>query len=551
MWGGKAAIMDEHGSIRDQGAGEIIIQSPCLTTGYLKRPDLTAAAFSQGWFRTGDRGLIDEQARIWVTGRIKDEINRGGFKVQPAELDSLLESHPAVAEACAFGIPDPMGGEAVAAAIRLADGQSATPLSLQTWCSERLRRAAVPEHWFFVSEIPRTPRGKVSRDIVRRTLIEDADAHKLASAPTESTAGASAVSAAQRTSSANSETPAVDTERELLQLWKEILGTDAVGVEDDFFAVGGTSLMAARLFAQITRRFGVKMPLSAILEAPTVRALSQQLRQERPSPGALVDLRLGGPRNLFIVHDGLGETLLYLNLARRMPQDVSVIGIEPRRLPGVPLAHTRVEDMASFYVAEVRKKQPHGPYFLAGMCAGGVVAYEMASQLMQAGEGVELVAMLDAVTPQASKRAELVSDDSCTGMRRVLKDLKSGAVTPAGRTGVTVRSIYRPLVHAFSWRIAHYGGALSLQARFGLLRLLLSRNQAWPALVPALTFQQIFNSAQAHYAPKSLSISSIMLVRATSGEGADLPYSRIYADDALGWSDGRAESQNRRRRRRA
>jgi acyl-CoA synthetase (AMP-forming)/AMP-acid ligase II/thioesterase domain-containing protein/acyl carrier protein len=526
MWGGTAAIMDEHGSICDQGAGEIIIQSPCLTSGYLKRPDLTAAAFSRGWFRTGDQGSIDAQGRILVTGRIKDEINRGGFKVQPAEIDSLLEGHPAVAEACVFGIPDPMGGEAVAAAIRLADGESTTPLSLQAWCSERLRRAAVPEHWFFVSEIPRTARGKVSRDIVRRTLTQDTDARTLAATP-EKPAGETIAIAI----------PATDTEQELLRLWKEVLGIDALGVEDDFFALGGTSLMAARLFAEISRRFTVKLPLSAILESPTVRALSRQLRQEQHSPtGPLVELKHGAPRNLFIVHDGIGETLLYLNLARRMPPDVGVMGIEPRRLPGVPLAHTRVEDMASFYMAEVRKKQPHGPYLLAGMCAGGVIAYEMASQLTRAGESVGLLALLDAVTPQAPKRTGLVIDARHTRTQSMLKDIKSAAVARAGRTSATVRAICGPLVHAGSWRISQYAGNLSLLARFRLLRLLLSHNLPWPTFLPELNFQQILYSAQKLYVPRPLAVAPVVLARATAGDAADMPYSEIYAENTLGWS---------------
>ena len=539
MWGGKAAIMDQHGSISDRGTGEIVIQSPCLTSGYLKRPDLTAAAFSQGWFRTGDQGLIDQQGRIWVTGRIKDEINRGGFKVQPAEIDSLLESHPSVAEACVFGIPDPMGGEAVAAAIRLADGKSETPLSLQTWCSQRLRRAAVPEHWFFVSEIPRTARGKVSRDVVRRALTQDTDTRAPVSAlgkPTDTAITIAGTFAGSPPLPANPATPATDAEQELLQLWREVIGIDAIGVEDDFFALGGTSLMAARLFAEISRRFAVRMPLSTILEAPTVRALARQLRQERSSTGILVELRQGGPRNLFFVHDGVGETLLYLNLARRMPRDVAVIGIEPRRLRGIPVAHTRVEDMASYYVTEMRKRQPHGPYLLAGMCAGGVIAYEMACQLTQAGESVELVALLDAVTPQAPKRSEIVINDQPTRSQRVLKALRSSVLTKAGGTGAAVQAICRQLVHAFSWRISHYGGNLSLQARFHLLRVLLSHNVAWPTFVPGLNVQQILYSAQALYMPRPLSISPVVLARATAGEAADTPYSKIHADDTLGWS---------------
>jgi len=519
LWGGSAAVIDESGAIHDQGAGEIVIHSSCLMSGYLKRPDLTAAAFCGKWFRTGDQGAIDERGRIWVTGRIKDEINRGGFKVQPAEVDSLLEGHPAVAEACVFGIPDPMAGEAVAVAVRLAEGKSATALSLQTWCSQRLRRAAVPEHWFFVPEIPRTARGKVSRDVVRRTLTQDSEVHILRSKSERSATANIAIT--------------TDTERELLGLWEEILGVEALGVEDDYFALGGTSLMAARLFAEISRRFGIKLPMSTILEAPTVRALSRHVAQEgTSSTGFLIDLKRGGPRTLFIVHDGVGETLLYLNLARRMPDDLAVIGIKPRTLPRVPLAHTSVEDMASFYIEEVRKRQPHGPYLLAGMCSGGIVAYEMATQLLLAGESVECVALLDAVTPQTPKRNVSAS------AKQVLAGFKKSELTPAKRAASVARAIYQKLVHAFVWRFRHVRTACSRHAWLGLLRTLLLHDLSWPSFVPELKFEEIFHFLQRHYSPKPLSTTPIVLVRATSGEGEwlDMPYSQIYNDETLGWT---------------
>jgi acyl-CoA synthetase (AMP-forming)/AMP-acid ligase II len=142
-------------------------------SGYLNRPDLTAMVMRDGWYRTGDRGTVDKQGKIQLTGRIKDEINRAGFKVQPGELDALLESHPAVAEACVFGIADPVSGEVVAAAVKLIAGASETPESLRAWCRARLRREAVPERWYFVDAIPRTARGKVNRDAVRRHVLKD------------------------------------------------------------------------------------------------------------------------------------------------------------------------------------------------------------------------------------------------------------------------------------------------------------------------------------------------------------------------------------------
>ncbi len=171
-WGGTAGVRGEDGIIRTNGAGEIVVQTPALMSGYLDRPDLTEAVLRDGWYATGDLGEVDGDGNIRLTGRAKDEINRAGFKVQPAEIDMLLDSHPSIAEACVFGAPDAVSGEIVAAAIRLNAGAQEDAASLRDWCLKRLRREATPERWFFVDEIPKTSRGKVSRDAVRNALIK-------------------------------------------------------------------------------------------------------------------------------------------------------------------------------------------------------------------------------------------------------------------------------------------------------------------------------------------------------------------------------------------
>jgi acyl-CoA synthetase (AMP-forming)/AMP-acid ligase II len=169
-WGAQAAIRDKLGVIRQSGEGELLIKSPSVMSGYLERPDLTAGVLVDGWYHTGDAGHIDEAGLIRLTGRIKDEINRAGFKVQPSEIDALLETHPAVSEACVFGIPDIVSGQLVAAAVCLAAGAKADPESLRQWCATRLRHEAIPERWFIVDEIPRNKRGKISREDVRQKL---------------------------------------------------------------------------------------------------------------------------------------------------------------------------------------------------------------------------------------------------------------------------------------------------------------------------------------------------------------------------------------------
>jgi acyl-CoA synthetase (AMP-forming)/AMP-acid ligase II len=170
-WGGSVAVRQDDGRVLASGEGEIIVQTPSLMAGYLDRPDLTSAVLENGWYRTGDQGVIDARG-VTVSGRIKDEINRAGFKIQPAELDMLIEQHEAVAEACAFAIPDAVSGEIVGAAVRFKPGAAADLDAVKAFCRARMRREATPERWFTVDEIPRTPRGKVSREAVRRALME-------------------------------------------------------------------------------------------------------------------------------------------------------------------------------------------------------------------------------------------------------------------------------------------------------------------------------------------------------------------------------------------
>jgi acyl-CoA synthetase (AMP-forming)/AMP-acid ligase II len=166
MWGGNAGVLDDEGQLHNEGEGELVLQTPSLMAGYYGQPDLTAEVLRGGWFRTGDIGSIDRAGVMRLIGRKKSEINRAGIKVQPEELDSLLERHPEVIEACTFGMPDEISGETVAAAIQLAPESNLNSESLRGWALERIRRENVPERWFFIDEIPKSDRGKINRQTV-------------------------------------------------------------------------------------------------------------------------------------------------------------------------------------------------------------------------------------------------------------------------------------------------------------------------------------------------------------------------------------------------
>jgi acyl-CoA synthetase (AMP-forming)/AMP-acid ligase II len=156
--------MDDDGSILPQGAiGEVVIRGPNVTRGYEANPEANAKAFTQGWFRTGDQGMFDEDGFLMLTGRLKELINRGGEKVSPLEVDGVLSAHPAVAQVLCFAIPHAKLGEEVGAAVVLRDGQPCTERELRDFAATHLADFKVPRKVVFVPEIPKGATGKLMR----------------------------------------------------------------------------------------------------------------------------------------------------------------------------------------------------------------------------------------------------------------------------------------------------------------------------------------------------------------------------------------------------
>jgi acyl-CoA synthetase (AMP-forming)/AMP-acid ligase II/thioesterase domain-containing protein len=395
-WGAQAAVIDDDGSVQDTGAGEILIKSSSLMSGYLNRPDLSAAALYHGWYRTGDRGSIDRQGRLWLTGRLKDEINRGGFKVQPAEIDLLLESNPAVAEACVFGIGDPIGGEAIAAAVRLADGASTNPQSLQAWCRERLRREAVPESWFFVSEIPRTARGKVSRDAVRRALVKE----------TPAAANSDSPDLAARVNDDKALSDQVDAQavRTAVEFaWTKVLGHGSYDASVSLPETDADSLDVMRLWLLIEKALGTQLPMDILDAEPTpaqlAALLEQQLRESPDAPNAPL---------VFLMPPAGGD---YPDLARFRAALKGKIRFTVIQYPDwreMIEAGGGFDALADSAVAQIcAQSRESDPIFLAGYSFGGLVTIEATRRLLERGRRVSFVGLIDTravTTPTVASR---------------------------------------------------------------------------------------------------------------------------------------------------
>ena len=191
-----------------------------------------------------------------------------------------------------------------------------------------------------------------------------------------------------------------DTTRRLAEIWRKLLHIDSVGLDQNYFDLGGDSSIAVQLFNQIDSIFNVKLPLATLFDAPTVAELAKVVRRKSAEANwsSLVPIQRAGSRPpLFCVHGAGGNVLIYQNLSRHLGPDQPVYGLQCQGLDGKQPLVARVEDMAAIYVREIQQIQPQGPYFLAGYCMGGSIAYEIAQQLRAEGEAVAMVALFDTI----------------------------------------------------------------------------------------------------------------------------------------------------------
>lgn len=254
--GPELAIVDGGDALLPPGApGEVVVRGENVIAGYEANPATNAAAFTAaGWFRTGDQGYLDGEGYLFLTGRLKELINRGGEKVAPREVEEALLTHPAVAQAVAFALPDERLGEEVAAAVVWRPGQSATEGELRRWVAERLAPFKVPRRVAVLAELPKGATGKVQRVGLAERLGLTAETGATAAPPFVA--------------------PRTPVEEVVAGVWTEVLGRGPIGVEDEFLALGGDSILATQVVARLRGLLALELTVTTFLEAPTVARMA-------------------------------------------------------------------------------------------------------------------------------------------------------------------------------------------------------------------------------------------------------------------------------------
>ena len=258
-FGTDVAIMDTDGNLLAPGEiGEIVLRGAGVHSGYANNPEANRTSFVNGWFRTGDNGKLDRDGYLFITGRIKEIINRGGQKISPREVDEVLCTHPAVANAVAFAVPDHRLGEDVAAAVVLRPGHAASEIEIRNHAATRIAQYKVPRRIVFLDELPKGPTGKLQRIGLAAQLGLDGS-----EAPSNSTSRPNEYVA-----------PSTPTERMLTGIWEQVLGVERIGVHDDFLSLGGDSMLAALVIARIREATGAPLSILAFFENPNIAELA-------------------------------------------------------------------------------------------------------------------------------------------------------------------------------------------------------------------------------------------------------------------------------------
>jgi thioesterase domain-containing protein len=471
-----------------------------VTAGYLDNPEANQAAFRGGWFHTGDLGRLDRDGFLFITGRLKEMINRGGEKILPQEVDDVLRAHPALADAAAFAVTHPTLGEEVAAAVVLRNGSAAAEIELRQFAATRLAPFKVPRRLVFVEQIPRTGTGKPQRGVLAEQFRETASPRREAATPVE---GA------------------------VIEIWRRILRKEQIGTEDDFFALGGDSLAAAVMLTDVQQSLhtsGELLERVDFFDHPTVASLARIIAEcgEQPE-GELADpgeagilwLRRQGSRIPFFCFPANSLHPYYLRYLAKHLGDEQPFYVLRHADPVRDGRLLPVEEVARLAIAAIRRARPQGPYLLGGHCYGGVIAFEAALQLIAQGERVEHLVLFDVPAPGSQKIRKQ--------WKRYVAHARDLALALArGRKPITVRAVLdhaRAVGHIVTRKLV--GRASRALTAIGSDALLAGRG-----------IKRLHAMAMWEYTPRACSVPISHFI------AADQPVStQLLNDPRMGWQE--------------
>jgi len=383
----EAYVLDEDMQPAPVGEEGEIYLSGLMAKGYLHDPALTQQKFidhpfssevGARLFKTGDRGRWLEDGFLQVLGRCDGQVKINGFRVEIAEVESMILDLPYVGQAVVVLENGGAGNRGLVAYLTV-NSEAVTSGDIRTALNDMLPGYMIPGSITVLSQLPLTSSGKVDRKAL------------------------SNIKPVRRGPRPKSRKPN-DCEKQLIAIWRSLLDVDvkSIDVRDNFFDLGGSSLLAAQMIDQVERFFATKLPLDTVwFQGGTIESLAALIGEKSPAVEvpSLVTIKEGPRLPLFVVHVRGGHLSDYYHLARCLSPEQSVIGLQARGIFNHEPLDSSVRSMAAYCIENMKRVQETGPYLIAGYSSGGTVAFEMARQLHERGESVAMLAMLDTFCP--------------------------------------------------------------------------------------------------------------------------------------------------------
>lgn len=495
-------------------SGELHIGGAGLARGYLNRPELTNEKFILNPFeaggsilyKTGDLARYLPDGNIEYLGRIDNQVKIRGFRIELGEIEAVLNQHDDVQVACVIVREDSPSEKQLVAYVVQQKQVTLTISELRQFLANKLPGYMMPNAFVILETLPLTSNGKVDRRALK--------------APCQTSESDKFIQARNK------------LELKLVQIWSKILKVDKIGVHDNFFDLGGHSLLASYLMTQIKQKFGKDIPLTTLFQNPTIEQLATIIQKDLDysNSSCLVAIQPHGTNLPFFCVPGAGGRPFYFyNLGRYLGEEQPFYSFENDLHEKLDLI-TRIEDIASIYIAAMQTVQPQGPYFLGGHSYGGNVAFEMAQQLHKQGKKVALLAIIDSSAP-TYKDKQMLIDYLNWDHARWLAEVSKGL------------EIYLDKNVDISYE------ALQLLSEEDQLKYVLHYFKIANMLPPNAEINQLTNIVQAYktsclclidYVPKELYSGKLTVIRANE----DLPEdpnselaSEATADFSLGWSE--------------
>ncbi|TCP59140.1 amino acid adenylation domain-containing protein [Tumebacillus sp. BK434] len=379
--------------------GDLYLAGIGLARNYHNNEARTAEAFvsnpfipGERMYKTGDRGYFRTDGTIKFVGRQDNQIKVRGMRVELGEIETVVGQHPDVRESAVIAHEFVPGDKRLIAYVAPHHEIELNIADIRAFMQAKLPEHMVPSFFVALDKMPLTANGKVDR----RALPIPSDGSF--SRDVEYVA------------------PRDMLEVQIVQVWEDLLGVRPIGIRDNFFSLGGHSLLAVRLMSKLQNQFKNDLPLAALFQGGTIEHLAALIRRDQQEQGevkSLIGFKTTGSRTpFFVVHEGTGGVLDYVELSRTMDPEQPLYAFQARGMQDDRPAHARIEEAAAAYIQEMRELQPEGPYYLAGYCFGGIIAYEMARQLRLQQQEIALLGLFDSIVPNV--HAEPVYHDEKT-----------------------------------------------------------------------------------------------------------------------------------------